>query len=112
MSQHEIVDSLSAAPTHWLVERSVQIATNNYRDYAIVARFTDTNTGKLSVIVAGIGRGGTIAAGEFLTDLNDLAQIKRDAQAAGDKKNMEIVLSTQIIDGQPGTPKVEAAYFW
>ena len=112
MSQHEIVDSLSAAQTHWLVERSVQIATNNYRDYAIVARFTDTNTGKLSVIVAGIGRGGTIAAGEFLTDLNDLAQIKRAAQAAGDKKNMEIVLSTQIIDGQPGSPKVEAAYFW
>jgi hypothetical protein len=86
-------------------------AMNNYRDYAIVARFTDTNTGKLSVIAAGIGRGGTIAAGEFLTDLNDLAQIKLAAQAAGDKKNMEIVLSTQIIDGQPGSPKVEAAYF-
>jgi hypothetical protein len=25
---------------------------------------------------------------------------------------MEVVLSTQIIDGQPGTPKVEASYFW
>jgi hypothetical protein len=25
---------------------------------------------------------------------------------------MEIVLSTQIIDGEPGTPKVEASYFW
>jgi hypothetical protein len=112
MSQHEIVDSMTPAQTHWTVDRSVQIATNNYRDYAIVARFTDANTGNLSIIVAGIGRGGTIAAGEFLTDPGDLAQLKRAAQAAGDKKNMEIVLSTQIIDGQPGSPRVEAAYFW
>jgi hypothetical protein len=33
-------------------------------------------------------------------------------RAAGNKENMEIVLSTQIIDGEPGTPKIEAAYFW
>ncbi len=25
---------------------------------------------------------------------------------------MEIVLCTQIIDGEPGSPKVEASYFW
>jgi hypothetical protein len=112
MSQHAIVDSMTPAQAHWVVDRSVQLSTNNYRDYAIVARFTDINTGNLSVIVAGIGRGGTIAAGEFLSDPGDLAQIKREAQGTGDKKNMEIVLSTQIIDGQPGSPKIEAAYFW
>ena len=112
MSQHEIVDSVSPAQGHWIVSRQVQMATNNYRDYAIVARFTDSNTGKLAVIVAGVGRGGTIAAGEFLTDPNELAQLQRAAQAAGDKKNMEIVLSTQIIDGEPGSPKIEATYFW
>ena len=112
MSQFSIVDSVAPAQTRWVVDRSVQMATNNYRDYAIVARFTDINTGNLSVIAAGIGRGGTIAAGEFLTDPGDLAQIKRAAQGAGDKNNMEIVLSTQIIDGQPGSPKIEAAYFW
>jgi hypothetical protein len=25
---------------------------------------------------------------------------------------MEAVLSTQIIDGEPGSPKMEAVYFW
>ena len=90
----------------------MQVATNNYRDYAILARFTDTNTGKLTVIVAGLARGGTITAGEFLTDDNDMAQLKRASQAAGDKKNMEVVLSTEIIDGEPGSPKIEATYFW
>jgi hypothetical protein len=112
MTHLRIVDSTAPGQALWIVDRSVQMATNNYRDYAIVARFTDSNTGKLAVIVAGIARGGTIAAGEFLTDPNDLNQLMRAAKAAGDKKNMEVVLSTQIIDGEPGSPKMEAVYFW
>jgi hypothetical protein len=112
MSKHEIVDRTNPAQTTWVVDRGVQMANHDYRDYAIVARFTDTDTGKPTVVIAGIGRGGTIVAGEFLTDSSDLGQLQRAAQAAGDKKNMEIVLSTQIIDGKPGSPKMEAAYFW
>ena len=112
MTEVRIVDSTAPKQSNWVVARAVQVSTNNYRDYAIVTRFTDTNTGKLTVIVAGLGRGGTIAAGEFLTDPGDLAQLQRAALAAGNKKNMEIVLSTQIIDGEPGTPKMEATYFW
>jgi hypothetical protein len=107
-----IADSSASGPTRWMVDRSVQMATNNYRDYGIMARFTDPTTGKLSVVVAGIGRGGTRAAGEFLTDNGNLSQLMRAAHAAGDKKNMEVVLSTEIIDGEPGTPKMEAEYFW
>lgn len=95
-----------------MVARAVQISTNNYRDYAIVARSTDANTSKLTVIVAGLARGGTIAAGEFLTDPGDLAQLMRAAKAAANKKNMEVVLSTQIIGGEPGAPKKQASYFW
>jgi hypothetical protein len=107
-----IVDSASPGGPSWSVDRSVQMATNNYRDYAILARFTDVNTGKPAVVVAGIGRGGTRVAGEFLTDNADLAQLMRLAHAAGDKKNLEVVLSTQIIDGEPGSPKIETTYFW
>ena len=97
-----------AAPdrTDWVIDRAQQQATNNYRDYAIVTLFTDTNTGKIAIVAAGVGRGGTIAAGEFLTDPADLAQVVNAARASG-KKNMEFVLSTEIIDGQPGTPKMK-----
>jgi DNA-binding winged helix-turn-helix (wHTH) protein len=112
MTRFEIVDSNEPSRSDWVIDRTQQMATNNYKDFAIVARFTDGNTGKPSIIIAGIGRGGTIAAGEFLTDPDDLAQLSHAIQAAGNKKNMEIVLSTQIIDGQPGTPKMEASYFW
>jgi len=31
------------------------------------ARFQDANTGKIAIVSAGIARGGTVAAGEFLT---------------------------------------------
>jgi DNA-binding winged helix-turn-helix (wHTH) protein len=112
MTKFSIVDSDSPSQTNWNINRLEQMATNNYRDYAIVARFTDTNTGKLAVVIAGVGRGGTIAAGEFVTNPSDIAQLSNAASASGNKKNMEIVLSTQIIDGQPGSPKIEAAYFW
>ena len=112
MTKFSIVDRESPSQTNWNINRFEQMATNNYRDYAIVARFTDTNTGKLAVVIAGVGRGGTIAAGEFVTNPSDLAQLSNAASAAGNKKNMEIVLGTQIIDGQPGSPKIEAAYFW
>jgi hypothetical protein len=27
-------------------------------------------------------------------------------------KNIEVVLSTQIINGEPGTPRIDAVYFW
>ena len=62
-----IVDSTTPDKGRWMVDRSVQMAINNYRDYAIVARFTDAITGKPTLIAAGIARGGTMAAGEFLT---------------------------------------------
>jgi hypothetical protein len=112
MNHLSVVDSNAPASSRWIVDRTQQMATNNYRDYAIVARFIDGNTGRLAVIAAGVGRGGTIVAGEFITDPANLAELMRTAQAASGKKNMEIVLSTQIIGGEPGSPKVEAAYFW
>jgi hypothetical protein len=112
MTEFGIADSNSPSQTRWVVNRPEQMSTNNYRDFAIVARFTDSTTGKLAVVAAGVGRGGTRVAGEFLTDSDDLAQLARAALLAGNKKNMEIVLSTQIIDGEPGTPKMEATYFW
>ena len=112
MTEFRIVDSHSPTQASWMVSRTQQMATNNYRDYAIVARFTDTNTGRIAIVAAGVGRGGTIAAGEFLTNPGDLALLEHAAQVAGNKKNLEIVLSTQIIDGEPGTPKMDASYFW
>lgn len=111
MTVFSIVDSSSPQKSRWVVDRAQQIATGVYMDYAIVARFTDSTTGKPTLIAAGIGRGGTNAAGEFLTN-PDLMQIVRNQKPSSAMKNVEVVLSTQIIGGEPGTPKVEGVYFW
>lgn len=112
MTELSIVDSNAPDQKRWVVNRVEQMTTKNYRDFAIIARFTDVTTGKLAIVVAGISRGGTIAAGEFLTDPGNLAQLQHIVAAAGNKKNMEMVLSTQTIDNESGTPRVEATYFW
>ncbi len=110
MTRFSIVDATRPGKALWTVDRKLQLATNIYRDYAIVARFTDSTTGKPTLIAAGIGRGGTIAAGEFVTS-SALLRSALNQRPAG-KDNMEVVLSTQIINGEPGTPTVEAVYFW
>jgi hypothetical protein len=114
LNQMWIADTNSTKPAEWVMDSPKLESFNNYRDYAIVARFTDPTTGRLSVIAAGVGRGGTAAAGDFLTDPDALALVVRAGNLAGNrgKQNIEVVLSTQIIDGQPGTPKIEAIYFW
>jgi len=112
MTQFWIEDTQSHNQLRWSVDRAVQQTTHNYRDYAIVARFRDANTGKLAVVAAGIARGGTVAAGEFLTQPGDMEAIESRAPKNWAGENMEFVLSTEIIDGNSSPPKIVAMYFW
>jgi hypothetical protein len=111
MKHFWIEDTQSDHP-HWQVDRNVQVATNNYHDYAIVARFVDASTGQVAVVSAGIARGGTVAAGEFLTQPGNMEAIKAQAPKNWAGQNMEFVLSAEIIDGRSAPPKIEATYFW
>jgi hypothetical protein len=112
MTQFWIEDTQSPTHARWSIDRGLQQATHNYRDYAIVARFLDADTGKLALVSAGIARGGTVAAGEFLTVPGNMELIKARAPKNWDGQNMEFVLSTEIIDGRSAPPRIEAAYFW
>jgi hypothetical protein len=82
------------------------------KDYAIAARFTDEATGQVVLVAAGIAGSGTRAAGEFLTNDANLKQLADDAGADWAKKNFEVVLSSQVVNGMQGKPTVEAKAFW
>jgi hypothetical protein len=112
MKHFWIEDTQSSPRTRWSIDRNQQEATNNYKDYAIVARFQDPDTGKPAIVAAGIARGGTVAAGEFLTQPPNMESLKAQTPKNWDRKNMEFVLSTEIIDGKSAPPKIEAVYFW
>jgi len=112
MKHFWIEDANSLTHQRWGIDRGQQEATNNYRDYAIVARFIDASTGKPTIIAAGIARGGTIAAGEFLTEPSNLEAFAAHAPKSWMNENMEIILSTEIIDGRSAPPHVEAVTYW
>jgi hypothetical protein len=82
------------------------------KDYAIAARFTDEATGQVVLVAAGIAGSGTRAAGEFLTDEADLKLLAESAGAEWGRTNFEVVLSSQVVNGMQGKPKVEAKTFW
>ena len=82
------------------------------RDYAIVARYHDKITGEPVVIAAGIGTSGTVQAGEFLTNSHYFDGLASRLHGNWTQKNIEAVITTQVIDGQSGPPEVVAVYEW
>jgi hypothetical protein len=111
MSKLWIEDREHPEKREWLLDR-LQQKTENYKDYAIVARFIPPDTDQYAVVVAGIGRGGTVAAGEFLVDEHRMQEILAHAPQDWQTKNMEIVLETQVIQGRSGPPRVRAIHIW
>jgi hypothetical protein len=111
MSQFWIEDREHPEKREWLLTRSQQ-KTEDYKDYAIVARFIPPDTDQFAVVVAGIGRGGTVAAGEFLVDEHRMQEILANAPHDWQTKNIEIVLETQVIQGRSGPPRVRAIHIW
>lgn len=81
-------------------------------DYAIVSRFVDPRTEKMVVVVAGMGKDGTLAAGEFVTVERYLRGLSSRAPAGWERKNLQAVIATEIIKGNAGPPKVLAVHAW
>jgi hypothetical protein len=81
-------------------------------DYAIVSRVFNPTTEQTVVIAAGITHYGTHAAGEFLANQAYFSEAVRHAPRDWYHKNMQVVLSTKVISGANGPPKVLAVHFW
>jgi hypothetical protein len=82
------------------------------QDFGVAARLFDSKTGQLLISVAGLSASGSDAAAQLISDPNYLAEALRGAPADWQKKNMQVVVETDITDGMAGPPHVVAAYFW
>jgi hypothetical protein len=107
----------------WIRDRRTATHRNrvvNYRtpylnlteDYALISRTLDPTTERMEVLAGGLTGYGTTAAGEFLTNPAYLEAFAKDAPAGWDRKNMQIVLATKVIEGNSGPPRVIERYFW
>lgn len=81
-------------------------------DYAIVSRVVDPLTGHVVITASGLAKYGTEAAGEFLTSPSYMEEISKTAPAGWDRKNIQIVISTNPVGRSSGPPHVIATYFW
>jgi hypothetical protein len=95
----------------WVHDPTIPYSTLT-QDFAVVSRFQDPLTEKMVVMVGGMGRDGTIAAGEFVTEPRYLAMLDRRAPKHWDKKNLQVLLATDIVNGNTGPPRIIATYFW
>lgn len=106
-----IEDSKNPASRAWSGPRVIG-STPIAKDYALISRVLDPNTDRIIVTAGGIWGYGTLAAGEFLTNAKYMDQFANQAPAGWEKKNLQIVLSTEVIEKSSGPPRVVAFYAW
>ncbi len=81
-------------------------------DYAVITRVHDPTTERMVVIAAGLTGYGTTAAGEFLSNPAYLEALSKRAPRNWASKNLQIVISAKVINGNSGPPNVVDQYFW
>ncbi|MGA3025093.1 MAG: hypothetical protein ABSF98_10005 [Bryobacteraceae bacterium] len=110
-NRYWIRDRQNPARKDWEIDMGLPY-TKLTEDYAVVGRFMNPSTERMTVIAAGIGQYGTMAAGEFLTGEKYMKDLAARAPANWEHKNFEGVIATRVIDGSTGPPRVLATWFW
>jgi hypothetical protein len=109
--QYWIIDTKEPEVKVWGLDVKVPLSDIK-RDYAIIARIHDESTGRVEMIVAGIGMTGTAAAGEFLVDPLQIAELHRRVGAGFRDRDFEAVLSTDVVDGIAGSARILTVAVW
>jgi hypothetical protein len=109
--QFWILDSKDPSKRDWGLNLALQYGAIN-RDYAIIARVHDEATGQVEVIVAGIGMSGTAAAGEFLIDPVQAKELRHRIGPGFRDHDFEAILSTDVVNGVAGPPKILSTAVW
>jgi hypothetical protein len=93
-------------------QRDPALPYSSADDYALISRFRDPTTDSMIYIVAGIGRNGTEAAAQFVTNPRFLDLLKQQVGPDWMRKNVEVVIKTHVIDGRTGAPSIVAVHSW
>ena len=81
-------------------------------DYALVARYRDSLTDNVVYVVAGLNKGGTDAASEFVTNTRYLDLLGHKLPRGWESRNIEIVLETHSFGNKTSAPQIVATYVW
>jgi hypothetical protein len=107
-----VEDSNNLASQQWAYTVSSDDPRAVVADYAIIARYRDPTTGGMVMVLAGVGRNGTEAAGELTESKTLLNDLNRQLPPGWKNRNLEVVLKTSVIDGKTGSPSIVATHLW
>jgi hypothetical protein len=102
-----IADTEKPEKKDWALDLKLQWVSVT-RDYAIVSRLHNEQTGQPEMIVAGIGMSATAAAGDFVTDKSRMEELRQRIGPRFKDHDFEVVLSTDVVNGIPGEPQIIA----
>jgi hypothetical protein len=103
----QIVDRHAPA-RHW----DAPLAGTLSCDYALIARAPEPRTGQTMFVIAGLGERGSAAATEFVTNPHDMDAFAAEAPKGWEERNLEIVIETDLQNGDWGAPKIIASKVW
>ena len=82
------------------------------RRYALVARLLDPTTAQYLVILAGVGPSASNFAGSVATNPREMEILAAQLPMDWEAKNVEVIISGQVVGGQPGGPHIVAFDVW
>jgi hypothetical protein len=103
------IHEMGGAKRVWKMESS---DGNITRDYGLITRQLSGKAGQFLVQVAGISHFGTEAASEFLANKKEFTNALHSESINLQKKNFQIIVSTDITAGRAGPPNVVAVSSW
>jgi hypothetical protein len=106
-----VTDRQNPSNVSWTLDFTTRI-DQKVRDYGIITRLHDPMTDQAGLIVAGIGSWGTQAAAEFVSSSANLRKLASLGPQDWSRKNIQVVIGTDVIRGSSGPPIVLGSWFW
>jgi hypothetical protein len=106
-----ILDVQRPEITEWTTDTTIPYASIS-SDYAVVARYHDPTTNGMVMVIGGLGPYGTETASEFVASPQYLDQLLGKLPAGWENKNLEMVIKTDVINGEAGPPHLLSSTTW
>ncbi len=110
-NSYQLMDRQNPGSPLWTQPRDIAYSKVG-EDRAIVSRFVDARTEQSVLLLAGLGKDATAAAGEFVTDARYLSDLAARAPSGWARKNLQVVIATDLINGHSGPPRIVYTYAW
>lgn len=105
-----IEDRQAPSAQNWKLDAKKPIGFG--KDYAIIARFVPQSTGQPTLVVAGLGHAATVEGVQLALSPQRLNELGGQLPRGWTRRNVEIVIETEVLNGLPGPSRIVAADSW